>query len=257
MLFQYQQFAQNLPGLLAGQGGAPQTQGAPAGQTIPGQLAEVGYLQGMGGGGASPGAMTPEAGWYGPGGTGVPGGPATAPAGAQALSEQEQARWQQLMARDQQIRASGGPGLEGADLDEARRLPARGATYAAPTAPAAPPTGGPTGPGGGASGNAVSMAPTGSGVPAAPGWGVWGCSGARAAPPVRRRHAVRPLAVPRYGGAMGNAMIQTPTASAGVRRRPGGVAHARLIWSWFTPYADWGGAAAARVLTWQTRRRRP
>lgn len=66
---------------------------------------------------------------------------APSPAGA-ALSPEEQARWRQLMARNDQIRASGGPGLEGADADEARRFQARGATYAAPTfAGAAPPPG--------------------------------------------------------------------------------------------------------------------
>jgi len=44
MIFQYGQFARDLPGLLAGQGGTPASgiQGAPQGQTIAGQLGELG-----------------------------------------------------------------------------------------------------------------------------------------------------------------------------------------------------------------------
>jgi len=54
MAYQFAAFKQSLPGLLAGQGGVPasQIQATPQGQTIPGTLAELGYLSAAMPGGA-------------------------------------------------------------------------------------------------------------------------------------------------------------------------------------------------------------
>jgi hypothetical protein len=69
MLFQYGEFARNLPGLLSGQGGQ-RYGGAPAGQTIAGQLAEVGMggMQGPWSGSGGPGGGSGEGMVYAGGG---------------------------------------------------------------------------------------------------------------------------------------------------------------------------------------------
>lgn len=136
MLFQYGEFARNLPGLLQAQG-ARSYGGGPQGQTIAGTLGEVGYGQPVRTGGSEPGMRYAQ----GQGGGESAYSPSAAggmgPGGA-PLTPQEEQRWQQLMARHDQLRAAGGQGLADADLAEARAYQARGATYAGPTAAGGP-----------------------------------------------------------------------------------------------------------------------
>ena len=139
MLFQYKQFAQNLPGLLAGQGGqAPAPGTAPEGQTIQGQLNEVGYLQPVVPQQpypqqpyaqqpypqqpypqqpyAQPGAPQPAA---------PQAGAQSAPTAQAPLSPQEQARYQQIMARRAELAAAGQGDVSPQDLAELQGYQAR------------------------------------------------------------------------------------------------------------------------------------